>query len=94
MCCGYCGRDMGINCKNCGDMKTAVQIMHSELIESEDIDIKTIQLLTPFLLRAFEKEKQQTINFAHKCRIINDIDMYGNVSFVFTPELQFNQMYD
>jgi len=45
-------------------MKTAVQIMHSELIESAAIDLQTIQLLTPFLLRALEKEKRQIIEAA------------------------------
>jgi hypothetical protein len=75
-------------------MKTAVQTMHKELIECASIDLETIQLLTPFLLRAIEREKNQTIYFANKCRLINDVDFDGNVSFVFTPELQFDQMYD
>jgi len=41
-----------------------------------------------------ELEKERIINFAHRCRIIDTADLNGNVSFIFTPELQFELIYN
>jgi len=76
-------------------MKTAVEEV-MDIIEMEHnngVEISQ-KVLWKMLLEAKEKEKQQSIDFAYKCRIINDVDKNGNVSFIFTPELQFDKTYN
>lgn len=73
--------------------KTAIQIMHSELIESELIDIKTIQLITPFLLRAFEKEKQQIMD-AYKIGITEEVPFYFAINRIFTADEYYNETFE
>ena len=66
-------------------MKTAMQEL-IETLESQGLEMFGIE---EFL----EKEKQQTIDFADKSRMIDDVDFDGNISFVFDTETLFNETF-
>jgi hypothetical protein len=52
-----------------------------------DNSIEIAQSLLPI-------EKQQIVDFANKCQLIEDIDCDGNVTFVYKPEDKFKEQFE
>lgn len=74
-------------------MKTAIQLCAQELLET-DLPLLSKMKVIEILHNNLEKEKQQIIDFANKCRMVNEINSNGDVNFIFTPELLFEQTFN